>query len=101
MGTNSYVLVGTKKAEEISWGSTAHGAGRVLSRTSAKQKFSPEEIKQILEDKDILLEAGSIKGIVEEAPGAYKDVDEVVRVSHELGIGNLVAKLKPLAVIKG
>ncbi|MBU1051980.1 MAG: RtcB family protein [Nanoarchaeota archaeon] len=101
MGTHSYVLVGTKKAEELSWGSTAHGAGRILSRTAAKKQFSPQQIKQILKDKDILLEAGSIKGIVDEAPAAYKDVDEVVRVSNELGIGNLVAKLRPVAVIKG
>lgn len=101
MGTFSYVLVGTKKAEELTFGSTAHGAGRVLSRTAAKKQFSPEKLKQQLEAKGIIIEAGSMKGIVDEAPGAYKDVDEVVKVSHELGIGNLVAKLKPLAVIKG
>ncbi|MFH1290771.1 MAG: RtcB family protein [Nanoarchaeota archaeon] len=101
MGTHSYVLVGTREAEKLSWGSTAHGAGRVLSRTAAKKQFSPQQIQQILKDKDILLETGSMKGVVDEAPGAYKDVDEVVRVSHELGIGNLVAKLKPLTVIKG
>lgn len=101
MGTFSYVLVGTKKAEEISLASTAHGAGRVLSRTSAKKNISPEQIQKDLESRNIKIRAGSMKGLVEEAPEAYKDVNEVVRVSHELGIGNLVAKMKPLAVIKG
>lgn len=101
MGTFSYLLVGTKKAEEISFGSTAHGAGRLMSRTSAKKDLTAETIKKELERKNILIKAGSNKGIVEEAPEVYKDVDEVVRVSHEIGIGNLVAKLKPLAVMKG
>ncbi|MBU0761243.1 MAG: RtcB family protein [Nanoarchaeota archaeon] len=101
MGTSSYVLVGTKKAEELTWGSTAHGAGRVLSRTAAKKQFTPEQIKKQLQEKNIIIETNSMAGIVDEAPQAYKDVDEVVRVSHELGIGNLVAKLKPLAVVKG
>ena len=101
MGTNSYVLVGTKKAEEISFASTAHGAGRVMSRTQAKRDLNIEQVKQDLKDKNIELKSGSNKGLLEEAPQAYKDVNEVVRVSHELGIGNLVAKLKPLAVVKG
>lgn len=101
MGTFSYVLVGTKKAEKISFASTAHGAGRVLSRTSAKANLSAEKLKAELKANDIEIKAGSIKGLLEEAPEAYKDVNEVVRVSHELGIGNLVASLKPLAVMKG
>ena len=101
MGTFSYVLVGTKKAEEISFASTAHGAGRVLSRTYAKKNITPEHLKQELKERDVAIKAGSIKGMLEEAPEAYKDVNEVVRVSHELGIGNLVARLKPLAVVKG
>src|SRR3989344_5152093 len=101
MGTFSYVLVGTKKAEEVSFASTAHGAGRVHSRTFAKNNFNIDQIKKNLKNNDITIKAGSMKGLLEEAPEAYKDVDEVVRVSHELGIGNLVAKLKPLAVMKG
>ena len=101
MGTSSYVLVGTKKAEELSFGSTAHGAGRVESRTQARRELTAEGVKKELSDKDIIIEAGSMKGIVEEAPESYKDIDEVVRVSHEAGIGNLVAKLLPLAVMKG
>jgi tRNA-splicing ligase RtcB len=101
MGTASYVLVGTKKAEEISFASTAHGAGRVESRTKARKELTAENIKKELEKKDILVEAGSSKGLVEEAPEVYKDIDEVVRVSHELGIGKLVARVVPLAVMKG
>lgn len=101
MGTASYILVGTKKAEEISFGSTAHGAGRVESRTKARKEISSESVKKQLEKNGIDIEAGSFKGIVEEAPEAYKDIDEVVKVSHETGIGNLVARLKPIAVMKG
>ena len=101
MGTFSYVLVGTEKAREISFASTAHGAGRVMSRTKAKETLTPEEVKKDLEQKNISIKAGSLNGLVEEAPQAYKDVDEVVKVSDELGIGKIVAKLKPLAVIKG
>ena len=100
MGTASYVLVGTKKAEEVSFGSTAHGAGRVESRTQAKKELRGEDVKKELEKKGIDVEAGSWKGLAEEAPSAYKDIDEVVRVSHEAGIGNLVARLKPIAVMK-
>ena len=101
MGTSSYVLVGTREAEELSFGSTAHGAGRVESRTSARKNITSDEIKKQLEKKGIEIEAGSYKGIVEEAPEVYKDIDEVVRVSNETGIGKLVAKLIPLAVMKG
>jgi len=101
MGTSSYVLVGTKEAENISFASTAHGAGRVMSRTKAKQTITLQQVKNQLKQKNVEIIAGSEKGMVEEAPGAYKDVDEVVRVSDELGIGKIVARLKPLAVIKG
>ncbi len=101
MGTSSYVLVGTKKAEEVSFASTAHGAGRLYSRSAALRNLRGEQIKQELESKGIEVKAGSWKAIAEEAPQVYKDIDEVVRVSHEVGIGNLVAKVKPLAVMKG
>lgn len=101
MGTCSYVLAGTDKAEELSFSSTAHGAGRVMSRTAAKKKLKIEEVKSNLEKENVYIEAGSNKGILEEAPEAYKDVNEVVRVSDELGIGRMVARLKPLGVIKG
>ncbi len=101
MGTYSYVLVGTNKSSEISFSSTAHGAGRVLSRSYAVKNLNIDKIKNELKERDIYVEGGSIKGLVEEAPEAYKDVNEVVRVSDELGIGKIVARLKPLAVVKG
>jgi len=101
MGTSSYILVGTKKAEEISFGSTAHGAGRVASRHAALKELSGEEIKSALSKRGIEVKAGSIRSLAEEAPEAYKDIDEVVRVSHTAGIGNLVVRVKPLAVMKG
>lgn len=101
MGTASYVLVGTEKAEELSFFSTAHGAGRVASRTSARKSIRGEDVKKQLNNKGIDVEAGSWKGLAEEAPEMYKDIDEVVRVSHEAGIGKLVAKLVPVAVMKG
>jgi len=101
MGTASYVLVGTKKAEEVSFASTAHGAGRIHSRTYATKNISPEALKKEMEAHDVIFRAGSIRGLLEEAPEAYKNIDEVAKVSHELGIGNLVARLKPLAVMKG
>ena len=101
MGTASYILVGTSKAEELSFGSTAHGAGRVMSRHEAKRRFRGEKIKEELEQKGIELLSTSWRGVAEEASQAYKDVDEVVRISHEAGIGQLVAKVVPVGVIKG
>jgi tRNA-splicing ligase RtcB len=101
MGTSSYVLVGTKKAEEVSFASTAHGAGRAESRSQALREMRGEDVKAELKEKGIEVATRSIQGLAEEAPSAYKDIDEVVRVSHEVGIGNLVAKLKPIAVMKG
>ncbi len=101
MGTASYVLLGSKKSEDLSFASTAHGAGRVLSRTYAKNNISPEKLKKQLESRDVMIKAGSIKGMLEEAPEAYKDIEEVARVVDELGISRRVARLKPLAVVKG
>jgi len=100
MGTASYLLVGTKKAEEISFGSTAHGAGRVSSRSAALRTVRGEQVARDLANKGIEVK-GPWKGLAEEAPQMYKDIDEVVRVSHKLGIGNLVARLVPVAVLKG
>ena len=101
MGTSSYVLVGTNEAEELSFSSTAHGAGRVMSRHEAMRTLKLENIEKELENKNIVLVARSRKGAIEEAPDVYKDVDEVVKVSDEVGLGKLVARLKPLIVIKG
>jgi tRNA-splicing ligase RtcB len=101
MGTASYVLVGTNESEEFSFSSTAHGAGRVSSRTFANKNLNAEIIEKELNAKGIELISGSKKGIVEEAPQVYKDIDEVVSVSDKAGLAKLVAKLKPLAVMKG
>jgi len=101
MGTASYVLVGTKKAEKLTFGSTVHGAGRLKSRMSALKEFKGEKIKKDLSSKNIFIKAGSWKSIAEESPEAYKDIDEVVRIVDEEGLSKKVAKLKPIIVIMG
>jgi tRNA-splicing ligase RtcB len=101
MGTSSYVLVGTNEGMEASFGSTAHGAGRVMSRHQAIKSFRGENVVKDLESKGIFVKGASWKGIAEEASGAYKDVDEVVKVSHDAGIGKLVVRVKPIGVVKG
>ena len=101
MGTCSYVLAGTENAMKETFGSTAHGAGRVLSRSGAKREFTPEEISKQLSDKGIVLKSNSKPVIAEEAPNAYKDVDAVVKTADTTGISKLVAQMKPLGVIKG
>ncbi|MDH3353158.1 MAG: RtcB family protein [Nanoarchaeota archaeon] len=101
MGTPSYVLCGTKKAEKISWGSTAHGAGRVKSRTQANKDMTLENAKKDMEERGIFVESGGKKGLIEESPSSYKDIDEVIKVSDEAGIGKKVAKLKPILVVIG
>jgi len=101
MGTSSFLLVGTPEAEELSFGSTAHGAGRVMSRHEALRRFRGEQIRDDLARQGIELKSTSWKGVAEEASAAYKDVDEVVRVSHEVGLGRLVAKVVPVGVMKG
>jgi len=101
MGTFSYILVGTKKSEELAFGSTAHGAGRVMSRSQALREIRGDEVKKKLDEQGIDLEAGSMKGVAEEAPAVYKDVDEVIKVSDSVGLAKKVARLKPLGVMKG
>jgi len=101
MGTYSYVLAGTNEAAELSFSSTAHGAGRIMSRSRAMQTLSAEKVQKELREYGVTLRGGSAKGMVQEAPQAYKDVSEVVRVSHEAGLGRMVARLKPIGVIKG
>ncbi|MDD5012566.1 MAG: RtcB family protein [Candidatus Nanoarchaeia archaeon] len=101
MGTASYLLIGTKKTEELTFGSTVHGAGRLSSRSKAMREIRGEEIKEGLSEKGIEVKAGSWKSLAEEAPEVYKDIDEVVKVVDELGISKKVAKMKPMAVVKG
>ena len=101
MGTGSWILLGKENSMNISFGSTAHGAGRMMSRTKARRNFKEHEVKKSLSDKGIFLKSLTRDGVVEETPQAYKDVDAVVNVSHELGIATKVAKLVPIGVIKG
>lgn len=101
MGTASYVLVGTNKSEELTFGSTVHGAGRVMSRSFAIKSISGEKTKKKLEMEGIFVKSRSFKAISEESPEVYKDIEEVVNVVHDLGISKKVARLKPLIVIIG
>jgi len=101
MGTASYILVGTRKALEETFGSTCHGAGRELSRAAAIRTARGRSIVRELKEKGIIAKAHSERGLLEEIPEAYKDVDIVVDVVHNAGISRKVAKMHPLAVIKG
>jgi tRNA-splicing ligase RtcB len=101
MGTSSYILAGTDEAEALSFGSTAHGAGRLMSRQEALRRFRGEKIRDDLAARGIELRSTSWKGVAEEASEAYKDVDEVVRVSDAVGLGRLVARVVPIGVMKG
>jgi len=101
MGTASFVLVGTKKAHELAFGSTCHGAGRAMSRTQAKKVMSGQELKKELEQQGIVLARSSVKLLSEEAPYAYKDATEVVDTCEGAGLSNVVARLRPVGVVKG
>ncbi len=101
MGTNSYVLVGTERAMKETWGSTCHGAGRVMSRHQAIREARGRSIFRELEDKGIIVRSRGRNTLAEEAPGAYKDINEVVEVVHRAGLSRKVAKMRPLGVIKG
>lgn len=101
MGTASWVLLGQPNSMDLSFGSTAHGAGRTMSRSKARRNYSEDDVKKSLNEKGILIKALTRDGVVEETPQAYKDVDSVVNVSHNLGIATKVAKLVPIGVIKG
>jgi len=101
MGTASYVLVGTAEAMEKTFGTTCHGAGRVMSRRAATKKIRGRDVQEELAGKGIVVRGGSWKGLAEEAPEAYKDVDRVVNVVHVTGIARKVARIVPLGVIKG
>jgi tRNA-splicing ligase RtcB len=101
MGTTSWVMVGTETAMQQSWGSCCHGAGRRMSRSEAKHEFRGDHLRQELEKRGITIRAGSLAGLAEEAPSAYKDVNAVVETVVAAGIARKVAHLRPLAVIKG
>ena len=101
MGAGSYVLCGGSESLDVSFGSTAHGAGRLMSRTQAKNEFWGGDVQDDLRDREVYVKAQSGATIAEEAPGVYKSVDEVVRVSDELGIGDKVVRVAPICNIKG
>ncbi len=101
MGRNSYLLVGTKRAEKETFGSACHGAGRLKSRTAATKSINLNALLKELESKGIMVKASGRGTIVEEAPEAYKDVNDVVGVVHNAGISKRVCRMKPVGVIKG
>ena len=101
MGTASWVLVGTEDSMKRSFGSSCHGAGRVMSRSKAKKEVQGDVLRRELEARGIKVRAGSLPGLAEEAPSAYKDVDMVVETVSDAGIARKVARLKPVAVVKG
>jgi tRNA-splicing ligase RtcB len=101
MGTASWVLLGTQGSMELSFGSTCHGAGRRMSRHQAKRSVRGDRLRAQMEADGIAVRAGSLPGLAEEAPQAYKDVDAVVEVVCRVGIATKVARLRPVAVVKG
>ncbi len=101
MGRFSYVLVGTEGAMKETFGSTCHGAGRLQSRSAAKRHLSGRQVLESLESRGITVRAGSLAGLAEEASEAYKDVSSVVGITHHAGISKIVARTRPIGVIKG
>ena len=101
MGTSSYVLVGTEKGMTQAFGSACHGAGRAMSRTQAKKKWHGRDVLRELEEQGVMVRGHSYSGIAEEAPESYKDVTEVVDASHNANLARKVARVKPMACVKG
>jgi tRNA-splicing ligase RtcB len=101
MGRYSYVLVGTQRSMQETWGSVCHGAGRLLSRSAATRKLSVSVLLDELAKAGVIVRAASKKGLVEEAPEAYKDIREVVNIVDQAGLAKKVARMKPLGVVKG
>ena len=101
MGTASWVLAGRSGSVDETFGTCCHGAGRLLSRTAAKKGRDVKSVIKDLEREGILIRSGSKRGILEEVPEAYKDVDEVIEVVHNAGLAKKVARLRPMGVIKG
>jgi tRNA-splicing ligase RtcB len=101
MGTESWILLGTEDSDRLSFGSSCHGAGRVMSRSRAKREVRGDRLRGELEHQGIRVRAGSMPGLAEEAPQAYKNVSRVVEVVSQAGIAHKVARLRPVAVVKG
>jgi tRNA-splicing ligase RtcB len=101
MGTSSFVLAGRPASMERSFGTTCHGAGRLMSRTRARKEIGGKQLRRQLEEKGITVRCGSNRGLSEEAPFAYKDVEVVVDVVERAGLAARVAQLRPIGVVKG
>jgi tRNA-splicing ligase RtcB len=101
MGTASYVLVGTETGERLSFSSACHGAGRAMSRHQATRQWQGRAVVDDLAAHGVLVRSASLRGIAEEAPGAYKDVTAVVDAAHNAGLARKVARLEPMICIKG
>jgi tRNA-splicing ligase RtcB len=101
MGTASYILVGTEQGEALSLSSACHGAGRAMSRKQATKTWTGREIVEELKRRGIIVRSPSMRGVAEEAPQAYKDVDKVVRAADRAKLAKLVARLRPILCIKG
>ena len=101
MGTASYILIGTNKNKGLSFGSTCHGAGRLMSRHEAIRRLQGKNLAEELKKQGIIVKSWSHRGLAEEAPMAYKDIDEVVNVVSKANLAKKIAKLKPLIVVKG
>lgn len=101
MGTASYILAGSKEGMNLAFGSACHGAGRNMSRRQATKQWQGRDVVKSLAARGILIRSPSLRGVAEEAPGAYKDVGAVVEVSHQANLARKVAKLVPLVCIKG
>ena len=101
MGTASYVLAGTAEGESLSLSSACHGAGRAMSRRKALKQYSGRQVVDELAERGILIRSPSQRGVAEEAPLAYKDVDRVVDIADKAGLARKVARLEPVICIKG
>ncbi|MDH3743275.1 MAG: RtcB family protein, partial [Hyphomicrobiales bacterium] len=101
MGTGSYVLAGTTESEKKAFSSACHGAGRAMSRRAAGRKWKGRQVVGELRDRGIIIRSPSSRGVAEEAPGAYKDVDAVVLAAENAGLAGRVAQLRPMICIKG
>jgi len=101
MGTCSFILTGTERGMQETFGSTCHGAGRAMSRNRSRRSLDYTDVLQMLADQGISIRVASPKLLMEEAPDSYKDVEQVVDTCHQAGISNKCVKLKPICVVKG
>jgi len=101
MGTGSYVLCGTARSEQQAFSSACHGAGRAMSRSEALRRYKGRSVADDLAARGILIRSPSMRGVAEEAPGAYKDVSAVVDAADRAGLARVVARLTPMVCVKG